>query len=51
MPLSIRDRYQYFTQAEMGKLRRSGCDISFHSLEAGVADYVLSYLSQADAYR
>ncbi len=51
MPLGIRERYQYFTEADMRKLRRSGCDISFHSLEAGVADYVLSYLTKPDPYR
>lgn len=51
MPLSIRDRYQYFTQADMSKLHRAGCDIPFHSLESGVADYVLSYLTESDPYR
>ncbi len=45
MPESIRDRYQYFTQAEMAKLRAAGYTAPFHSLEAGVADYVRGYLS------
>ncbi len=51
MPVSIRDRYQYFTQADMSKLLAAGCDLPFHSLESGVADYVLSYLTQTDSYR
>ncbi len=51
MPLSIRDRYQYFTQAKMSKLQQAGCDVPFHTLEAGVADYVLSYLTKPDPYR
>jgi ADP-L-glycero-D-manno-heptose 6-epimerase len=39
-PEAIRDRYQYFTQARMDRLRAAGCGVSFHSLEDGVADYV-----------
>ena len=44
MPPSIRDQYQYHTQAEMGKIRNAGCDTPTTSLEAGVADYVQNYL-------
>ncbi|WP_395664790.1 ADP-glyceromanno-heptose 6-epimerase [Methylocella sp.] len=51
MPIAIRDRYQYFTQAQMEKLRDAGCDVKFHTLEEGVADYVLNYLTQPDPYR
>ncbi len=51
MPIAIRDRYQYFTQADMEKLRDAGCDVKFHTLEEGVADYVLNYLTQPDPYR
>lgn len=40
MPASLRDRYQYFTQAEVGKLRASGYDQPFTSLEDAVAQYV-----------
>lgn len=40
MPETIRDKYQYFTQAEMGKLKRAGLDYSFMPLEKAVADYV-----------
>jgi ADP-L-glycero-D-manno-heptose 6-epimerase len=40
MPADLRGRYQYFTQAEMSKLRESGLTQPFHSLEDGVKDYV-----------
>ncbi len=49
-PLEIRDKYQYFTQAEMSKLRAAGYDEPFTSLEDGVQDYVQSYLLGADPY-
>ncbi len=44
MPVDIRDKYQYFTQAEMDKLKSIGYDKPFHSLEDGVRDYVTNYL-------
>jgi len=44
-PADIRDKYQYFTQANMAKLRSIGYDRPFHSLEAGIADYVQNYLT------
>ncbi len=50
-PPAIRDQYQYFTQAEMGRLRAAGWTAPFTSLEAGVGDYVRRYLSQLDSYR
>jgi ADP-L-glycero-D-manno-heptose 6-epimerase len=50
-PLEVRDRYQYFTQAEMAKLREAGFSEPFTELEDGVADYVRSYLSADDPYR
>jgi ADP-L-glycero-D-manno-heptose 6-epimerase len=40
MPLSIRDKYQYFTQADLTKLKRTGCNLKFLSLEDAVKDYV-----------
>lgn len=43
-PADIRDSYQYFTQAEMGKLRRSGYVQPFTSLEDGVLEYVTEHL-------
>lgn len=51
MPEAIRDRYQYFTRAEMGRLRAAGYDRPFATLEAGVADYVQRFLATDDPYR
>ncbi|MGL4968268.1 MAG: ADP-glyceromanno-heptose 6-epimerase [Inquilinus sp.] len=51
MPVEIRAQYQYFTQAEMTKLRRAGYQAPFHSLENGVRDYVQRYLTTTDRYR
>ncbi|MHC1775760.1 MAG: ADP-glyceromanno-heptose 6-epimerase [Lentimicrobium sp.] len=45
-PEDIRDKYQYFTEAEMLKLRNAGYKAAFTSLEDGVSDYVRNYLSQ-----
>jgi ADP-L-glycero-D-manno-heptose 6-epimerase len=46
MPEDIRDKYQYFTEAKMEKLKAAGYTGSFHSLEEGIDDYVRNYLSQ-----
>ena len=43
-PEDIRDKYQYFTQANMNKLRSIGYTAPFYSLEDGVKDYVQNYL-------
>jgi ADP-L-glycero-D-manno-heptose 6-epimerase len=43
-PIDIRDKYQYFTEANMNKLKSIGYSIPFHSLEEGVDDYVKNYL-------
>ena len=43
-PIDIRDKYQYFTEAKMDKLRSIGYLQSFYSLEEGVKDYVQNYL-------
>ena len=43
-PVDIRDKYQYFTEANMNKLRSIGYEKSFISLEDGVEDYVKNYL-------
>jgi ADP-L-glycero-D-manno-heptose 6-epimerase len=45
-PEDIRDKYQYFTEAKMDKLRSIGYTKEFHSLEAGIEDYVKNYLSK-----
>jgi ADP-L-glycero-D-manno-heptose 6-epimerase len=50
MPLDIRDKYQYFTEANMNKLRAAGYDKPFSSLEEGVADYVKNYLLPGKGY-
>jgi ADP-L-glycero-D-manno-heptose 6-epimerase len=51
MPDNIRGQYQYFTQAEIGGLRRAGYNAGFTPLEDGVRDYVTQYLDTADPYR
>lgn len=43
-PVDIRDTYQYFTEANMSKLRSIGYDNAFYTLEDGVRDYVQNYL-------
>lgn len=43
-PLDIRDKYQYFTEASMQKLKNIGYQKHFHTLEAGIMDYVRNYL-------
>jgi len=50
MPEDIRDKYQYFTEANMQKLFEAGYTDKFYSLEEGVQDYVRNYLSQAKFY-
>ena len=44
IPEDIRDKYQYFTEANMTKLKEAGYDKEFTSLEDGVMDYVRNYL-------
>jgi ADP-L-glycero-D-manno-heptose 6-epimerase len=51
MPPTLREKYQYFTEARMNRLRAVGYDRPFTSLEQGVADYVRNYLSTDDPYR
>lgn len=50
-PEEIRDRYQYFTEARMDRLRAAGYDRPFRSVEEGVADYVREHLTADDPYR
>ena len=50
MPLDIRDKYQYFTEANMNKLRAAGYTEPFSSLEEGVGDYVKNYLFPEKGY-
>lgn len=51
MPEIIRPNYQYFTQANMERLRQAGYDRPFTSLTDGVREYVERYLSRPDSYR
>ena len=51
MPEGIRDKYQYFTQADMSRLTQAGYAKPMTTLEDGIGDYVRRYLSQADPYR
>ena len=44
IPESIRDKYQYFTQADISKIRAAGYDRPITSLEDAVRDYVVNYL-------
>ncbi len=50
MPEEIRDRYQYFTEAAMGKLRAAGYTAPMTSIEDGVRLYVQKFLAQQDPY-
>jgi ADP-L-glycero-D-manno-heptose 6-epimerase len=49
-PEAIRDRYQYFTEARIDRLRAAGYERPFTELETGVADYVQNHLSGPDPY-
>lgn len=49
-PADIRDNYQYFTQANMAKLRSIGYDTPFTSLEKGIEAYVKDYLTEGRYY-
>ena len=44
MPETIRDKYQYFTQADISRLRAAGYSEKITSLESAVTDYVQNYL-------
>lgn len=46
MPEHLKNKYQYYTKAEMGKLREAGYDKTFMDLEAGARDYVLEHLNR-----
>jgi ADP-L-glycero-D-manno-heptose 6-epimerase len=50
-PADIRDKYQYFTEAKMDRLREAGFSRTFTSLEDGVKRYVQQFLSKPDPYR
>jgi ADP-L-glycero-D-manno-heptose 6-epimerase len=50
-PIEIRDKYQYFTEANMSRLRRAGYAKPFATLEDGVGDYAVNHLNRDDPYR
>jgi len=50
MPQDLKGKYQYFTQAEMDKLKNAGYSENFYSLKDGVYDYVKNYLAKEDHY-
>ena len=50
MPADLQGKYQYFTEANMAKLRKAGYNAAMTSLEDGVKDYVQNYLMHADPY-
>ena len=49
-PEDIREKYQYFTQGDMQKLKSIGYKKPFSTLENGVKDYVKSYLIKGEYY-
>ena len=49
-PVSIRDKYQYFTEADMSKLKSIGYNKPFTFLEDGIKDYVQNYLMKEEYY-
>ncbi|MBL7910251.1 MAG: ADP-glyceromanno-heptose 6-epimerase [Bacteroidia bacterium] len=49
-PIDIRDKYQYFTEANMSKLISAGYSKKFTSLEEGVTDYVKNYLIKGNYF-
>jgi len=48
-PADIRDKYQYFTEADMTKLKNIGYKQPFHTLEEGIEDYVVNHLANSCA--
>lgn len=51
MPNSLKQKYQYYTEADVSKLREAGYTKEFTSLEDGIRQYVENYLSKEDHYR
>jgi ADP-L-glycero-D-manno-heptose 6-epimerase len=51
MPAELMEKYQYFTQARMDRLRAAGYQRPFTSLEAGISRYVRNFLATNDPYR
>ena len=49
-PIDIRDKYQYFTEADMSKLHKAGYNEPFYSLEEGIREYVTQFLQCGKCY-
>lgn len=50
MPSALRGQYQYFTQANMNKIKQAGYNKPFTSLEDGIGQYIQDYLLKSDSY-
>lgn len=50
MPETLQGQYQYFTQADMKRLKQAGYQKAFTPLEEGIAKYIQDYLLQSDPY-
>lgn len=50
MPKDLENKYQYFTEADIKRLRNSGYDLKFNNLHEGISDYAQNYLLQSDQY-
>jgi len=50
MPEELKGKYQYFTEADLTKLRRAGCDYEFMSLDDSIADYLQNHLMKSNPY-
>ena len=50
-PIEIREKYQYFTQADIGKLRAHGYESEFKTVQEGVMEYVHGFLRSDDPYK
>ncbi len=51
MPEELKGKYQYYTQADMSKLRKVGYEKEFTELEDGIRKYVLDYMASEDPYK
>lgn len=51
MPETLKNKYQYFTQADVSKLRVAGYQTPFTELEDGVRNYVQGFMATGDQYR
>lgn len=50
MPDNLKTQYQYFTEANMSKLKEAGCPVEFRPLSDGVQDYICSHLDTDSPY-